>query len=51
MECGERGNLYTEATLIIGGFGALDGLVVIPTESAIAVLVVSARKRRYGIRN
>jgi hypothetical protein len=41
-------HLYTEATLIIGGFGVLDGLVVIPIESAIAVLVVSARKRRYG---
>jgi hypothetical protein len=41
-------HLYIEATLIIGGFGLLDGLVVIPTESAIAVLVASARKRRYG---
>jgi len=41
-------HLYTTATLIIGGFGILDGLVVIPLESAIAVLVASARKRRYG---
>jgi hypothetical protein len=41
-------HLYTEATLIIGGFGVLDGLVVIPLESAIAVLVATARKRRYG---
>ena len=41
-------HLYTEATLIIGGFGLADGLVVIPTESAIAVLVVSARKRKHG---
>ena len=40
--------MYTEATLIIGGFGALDGLVVIATESAIAVLVDSARNRRCG---
>jgi len=41
-------HLYTEATLIIGGFGLLDGLVVIPIESAIAVLVATARRRRYG---
>jgi hypothetical protein len=41
-------HLYTEATLVIGGFGLLDGLVVIPIESAIAVLVASARRRRYG---
>jgi hypothetical protein len=41
-------HLYTTATLIIGGFGILDGLVVIPIESAIAVLVASARKRKYG---
>ena len=41
-------HLYTEATLVIGGFGILDGLVVIPIESAIAVLVASARKRKYG---
>jgi len=41
-------HLYTEATLVIGGFGLLDGLVVIPLESAIAVLVASARRRRYG---
>jgi hypothetical protein len=41
-------HLYTEATLVIGGFGILDGLVVIPLESAIAVLVVSARKRKHG---
>jgi len=34
-------HLYTEATLVIGG------LVVIPLESAIAVLVASARRRRY----
>jgi hypothetical protein len=39
--------LYTTATLIIGGFGILDGLVVIPIELAIAVLVASARKGRY----
>ena len=41
-------HLYTEATLVIGGFGILDGLVVIPLESAIAVLVASTRKRRYS---
>jgi len=41
-------HLYTEATLVIGGFGLLDGLVVIPLESTIAVLVASARRRRYG---
>ena len=41
-------HLYIEATLIIGGYGILDGLVVIPIESAIAVLVASARKRGYG---
>jgi hypothetical protein len=40
-------HLYTEATLIIGGFGVVDGLVVIPIESAIAVLVATARKRKY----
>jgi len=40
--------LYISATLIIGGYGILDGLVVIPLESAIAVLVATARRRRYG---
>jgi hypothetical protein len=40
--------LYISATLIIGGYGILDGLVVIPIESAIAVLVATARRRRYG---
>jgi hypothetical protein len=41
-------HLYIEATLVIGGFGILDGLVVIPIESVIAVLVATARRRRYG---
>ena len=40
--------LYISATLIIGGYGILDGLVVIPLESAIAVLVATTRKRRYS---
>jgi len=40
-------HLYTEATLVIGGFGLLDGLVVIPLESAIAVLVATVRRRKY----
>jgi len=41
-------HLYISATLIIGGYGILDGLVVIPIESAIAILVASARKRKHG---
>jgi hypothetical protein len=39
-------HLFTKASLIIGGYGAMDGLVLIPTEAAIAVLITTAMIRR-----
>jgi hypothetical protein len=32
-------HLFTKASLIIGGYGATDGLVLIPLEAAIAALI------------
>jgi hypothetical protein len=42
----ETMHLYTKASLVIGGYGIMDGLVLIPTESAIAVLITIAMIRR-----
>jgi hypothetical protein len=39
-------HLFTKASLIIGGYGATDGLVLIPTEAAIAALITTAMTRR-----
>jgi hypothetical protein len=36
----------TRALLVIGGYGAMDGLVLIPTEAAIAVLITTAVMKR-----
>jgi hypothetical protein len=42
----EIAHLYTKASLVIGGYGATDGLVLIPTEAAIAALITIAMIRR-----
>jgi hypothetical protein len=39
-------HLFTKASLVIGGYGAMDGLVLIPTEAAIAALITTAMARR-----
>jgi hypothetical protein len=39
-------HLFTKASLIIGGYGATDGLVLIPTEAAIAALITTAMIRK-----
>ena len=39
-------HLFTKALLIIGGYGATDGLVLIPIEAAIAALITIAMIRR-----
>jgi hypothetical protein len=42
----ETMHLFTKASLVIGGYGIMDGLVLIPTEAAIAVLITIAMIRR-----
>ena len=42
----ETMHLFTKASLVIGGYGIMDGLVLIPTEPAIAVLITIAMIRR-----
>jgi hypothetical protein len=42
----ETVHLYTKASLVIGGYGAMDGLILIPTEAAIAALITVAVIRR-----
>jgi len=42
----EAVHLFTKATLVIGGYGAMDGLVLIPTEAAIAALITTTMTRR-----
>jgi hypothetical protein len=42
----EAVHLITKASLIIGGYGATDGLVLIPIEAAIAALITTAMTRR-----
>jgi hypothetical protein len=42
----EAMHLFTKASFVIGGYGIMDGLVLIPTESAIAVLITIAMIRR-----
>jgi hypothetical protein len=42
----ETVHLFTEASLVIGGYGATDGLVLIPTEAATAALITVAVIRR-----
>ena len=39
-------HLFTKASLIIGGYGVMDGLVLIPTEAATAALITIAVMRR-----
>jgi len=39
-------HLFTKASLIIGGYGVMDGLVLIPTEAAIAALITTAMIRK-----
>jgi len=40
----ETVHLFAKASLIIGGYGATDGLVLIPTEAAIAALITVIRR-------
>jgi len=42
----EAVHLFTKASLVIGGYGAMDGLILIPTEAAMAVLITIAMIRR-----
>jgi hypothetical protein len=42
----ETMHLFTKASLVIGGYGIMDGLVLIPTEPAIAALITIAMIRR-----
>jgi hypothetical protein len=42
----ETMHLFTKASLVIEGYGIMDGLVLIPTEPAIAVLITIAMIRR-----
>jgi len=42
----EIAHILTKASLVIGGYGATDGLILIPTESAIAALITTAMIRR-----
>ena len=42
----EAVHLFTKATFVIGGYGAMDGLVLIPTEAATAALITTAIARR-----
>jgi hypothetical protein len=39
-------HLFTEASLVIGGYGAMDGLILIPIEAATAALITTAVMRR-----
>jgi hypothetical protein len=39
-------HLFTKASLVIGGYGVMDGLVLIPTEAATAALITIAVMRR-----
>jgi len=39
-------HLFTKASLVIGGYGAMDGLVLIPTEAATAALITTAMARK-----
>jgi hypothetical protein len=42
----ETMHLFTKASLVIGGYGVMDGLILIPTEAAIAALITTAMIRR-----
>jgi hypothetical protein len=42
----EAVHLFTKASLVIGGYGAMDGLILIPTEAATAALITTAVMRR-----
>jgi len=42
-------HLFTKASLIIGGYGAMDGLVLIPTEAAIAALITVVAVRHLDV--
>jgi hypothetical protein len=42
----EIAQLFTKASFVIGGYGATDGLVLIPTEAAIAALITTAMIKR-----
>jgi hypothetical protein len=42
----EAVHLFAKASLIIGGYGATDGLILIPTEAAIAALITVTVIRR-----
>jgi len=42
----ETVHLFTKASFVIGGYGAMDGLVLIPTEVATAALITTAMTRR-----
>jgi len=42
----EIAHILTKASLIIGGYGVMDGLVLIPTEAAIAALITTAMIRK-----
>jgi hypothetical protein len=39
-------HLFTKASLVIGGYGAMDGLILIPTEAATAALITTAMARK-----
>ena len=45
----EAVHLYTKATFVIGGYGATDGLVLIPTETAIAALITVVAVRHLDV--
>jgi len=42
----ETVHLLTRASLVIGGYGAMDGLILIPLEAAIAALITVVAVRR-----
>jgi hypothetical protein len=42
----EAVHLFTKASFVIGGYGVVDGLVLIPIEAAIAALITTAMTRR-----
>jgi hypothetical protein len=42
----ETVHLFTEPSLVIGGYGAMDGLILIPIEAATAALITTAVMRR-----
>jgi len=42
-------HIFTKASLIIGGYGVMDGLILIPTEAAIAALITVVAVRHLDI--